>query len=74
MILPGEVKDAEMSSFSSDFQTLKHFVFTLWIIDEFEKCSSPIYFPRNEWNVPPFFVPTAKKTQPLLRSSRLTVQ
>ena len=48
MILPGEVKDAEMGSFSSDFQTLKHFVFTLWIIDEFEKCSSPIYFPRNE--------------------------
>ena len=25
MILPGEVRDAEMSSFSSDFQTLKHF-------------------------------------------------
>ena len=38
MILKGEIKDAKMSSFSSDFQTLiKHqfsFVFSLWIINE----------------------------------------
>ena len=42
IILEGEIKDAKMSSFTSDFQTLiKHnlisFVFSLWIIDEFEK-------------------------------------
>ena len=39
MILEGEIKDAEMSSFSSDFHTLitHSFVFSLWIIDEFEK-------------------------------------
>ena len=37
MILPGEIKDAKMSSFSSDSQTLISSVFSLWIIDEFEK-------------------------------------
>ena len=41
MILEGEIKDAKMSSFSSDFQTLiKHkisFVFSLWIINESRK-------------------------------------
>ena len=41
MILEGEVKDAKMSSFSSDFQTLiKHYYnflcIFLWIIHEFE--------------------------------------
>ena len=37
MILPGEIKDAVMSSFSSNFQTLiKQFVFSLWIIEKFE--------------------------------------
>ena len=42
MILEGEIKDAEMSSFSSDFHTLitHSFVFSLWIIDEFEKVGS----------------------------------
>ena len=43
MILEGEIKDAKMSSFSSDFKTfIKHFkisiVFSSWIINEFEKC------------------------------------
>ena len=41
LILEGEIKDAKMSSFSSDFQTLiKHkisFVFSLWIINELTK-------------------------------------
>ena len=42
MILEGEVKDAKMSSFSSDFQTLiKHYYnflcIFLWIIHKFEK-------------------------------------
>ena len=42
MILEGEIKDAKMSSFSSDFQTLIRrfkisFIFSLWIINEFEK-------------------------------------
>ena len=38
MILEGEIKDAKISSFSSHFQTLiKLFVFSLWIINEFEK-------------------------------------
>ena len=39
MILEGEFKDAKMSSFTSDFQTNLQisFVFSLWIIDEFEK-------------------------------------
>ena len=37
MILPGEIKDAVMSSFSSNFQTLiEQFVFSLWIIEKFE--------------------------------------
>ena len=39
--IKGEIKDAKMSSFSSDFQTLiKHkisFVFSLWIINELKK-------------------------------------
>ena len=57
MILEGEIKDAEMSSFSSDFQTLiKHsFVFSLRIIDGFEKVGSnfwecgwkPVVLPFN---------------------------
>ena len=46
MILKGDIKDAKMSSFSSDFQTLiKHqfsFVFSLWIINEFQKFPSSI--------------------------------
>jgi len=47
MILEGEIKDAKMSSFSSDFQTLiKHyftsFVFSLWIINKFEKSNLSI--------------------------------
>ena len=33
MILEGEIKAAKMSSFSSD----THSVFSLWIINEFEK-------------------------------------
>ena len=42
MILEGEIKDTKMSSFSSDFQTFIRrfkisFVFSLWIINEFEK-------------------------------------
>ena len=38
MILEGKFKDAKMSSFSSHFQTLiKLFVFSLRIINEFEK-------------------------------------
>ena len=61
MILPGEVKDAEMSSFSSDFQTLKHFVFTLWIIDEFEKCSSPIFSLETSEMFRHFLYPLLKK-------------
>ena len=44
MILEREIKEAKMSSFSSDFQTLnKHFfsyVLSRWIINEFEKCES----------------------------------
>ena len=40
MILEGEIKDAKMSSFSSDFQTLFSFVFSLWIMNEFEKNKS----------------------------------
>ena len=37
MILEGEIKDPEMSSFSSHFQTLINlFVFSLWIINKFE--------------------------------------
>ena len=36
MILEGEIKDAKMSSFSSDFQrTLISFEFSIWIINEF---------------------------------------
>ena len=45
MILEGGISDAKMSSFPSDFQTLikDHetlisFVFSSWIINEFEKC------------------------------------
>ena len=35
MILEGEIKDAKMNSFSSDFQTLnKHFKFPLYFLDE----------------------------------------
>ena len=37
MILEGEIKDAKMSSFSSDFQTLIKHLFPLWIINKFEK-------------------------------------
>ena len=40
MILEGEIKDAKISSFSSDFQTLikrKFPLYFLWIINEFEK-------------------------------------
>ena len=38
MILEREIKDAKMSSFSSDFQpSLNVIVFSLWIINEFEK-------------------------------------
>ena len=41
MILDGEIKDAKMASFSSDFQTLIiHKIllyFFLWIVNEFEK-------------------------------------
>ena len=38
MILEGEIKDAKMSSFSSHFQTfIKFLVFSLYIINEFEK-------------------------------------
>ena len=60
MILEGEIKDAEMSSFSSDFHTLitHSIVFSLWIIDEFEKVGSmrecgwkPMVLPFN-WNLP----------------------
>ena len=43
MILAGEIKDANMSSFSSDFQTLiKHLfaLYSLWIVNEFEKYKS----------------------------------
>ena len=37
VILEGEIKDAKMSSFSSDFQrTLISFEFSIWIINEFE--------------------------------------
>ena len=36
VILEGEIKDAKMSSFSSDFQrTLISFEFSIWIINEF---------------------------------------
>ena len=37
MILEGGIKDAKMTSFLSDFQTLISFVFSLWIFNEFEK-------------------------------------
>ena len=41
MILEGEIKDAKLTDYSSDFQTLtKHLNFYcvfLWIINEFEK-------------------------------------
>ena len=41
MIKEGEIKDAKMSSFSSDFKTLIKnvisFVFSLELINEFEK-------------------------------------
>ena len=43
MILEREIKDAKMRSFSSDFQpslnanNFLSIVFSLWIIDEFEK-------------------------------------
>ena len=40
MILEGKIKDAKMSSFSSDFQTLIKHWFSLWIIDEFENGES----------------------------------
>ena len=36
MILEGEIKDAKMSDFSSDFQTL--IVSSIWIINEFRRC------------------------------------
>ena len=40
MILEGEIKDAKISSFSSDFQTLIKtlifFVLSLWFINVFE--------------------------------------
>ena len=46
MILVGEIKDAKMSSFSSDFQQLnKHqfpLYFSLWNINEFEKWTSKL--------------------------------
>ena len=36
VILEGEIKDANMNSFSSDFQrTLISFEFSIWIINEF---------------------------------------
>ena len=42
MISEGEIKDTKLSSFSSDFQfthwTSSSFVFSLWIINEFENC------------------------------------
>ena len=50
----GEIKDAKMSSFSSDIQTLiKHlisFEFSLWIINEFEKYYFEVF--DNGWNTP----------------------
>ena len=36
MILEGEIKDAKMSDFSSDFQTL--IVSSILIINEFRRC------------------------------------
>ena len=36
MILEWEIKDAKMSGFSFDFQTL--IVFSIWIINEFGRC------------------------------------
>ena len=46
MILEGQINDARMSSFSSDFQTLiKHLIFSVfssWIIKEFEKVFSTL--------------------------------
>ena len=47
MILEGEIKDAKMTSFSSDFQTLiKHnffFIFSLYIINEYESFNSRLF-------------------------------
>ena len=47
MILEGEIKDAKMTSFSSDFQTLiKHnffFIFSLYIINEYESFNSKLF-------------------------------
>ena len=36
MILEWEIKDAKLSGFSSDFQTL--IVVSIWIINEFGRC------------------------------------
>ena len=37
MILEGQIKDAKNEQFFIWFPTLISFVFSLWIIDEFEK-------------------------------------